>query len=346
MTQTAPGAEGARPLTRKDFASDQEVRWCPGCGDYAILATIQRVLPGLGVPKENFVFVSGIGCSSRFPYYMDTFGIHGIHGRATAIATGVKLANPDLSVWVATGDGDGTSIGGNHLIHVIRRNPDINIILFNNRIYGLTKGQFSPTSELGKATKSSPWGNIDRPLNPIALALGANATFVARTIDREPKHMAEVIKAAHAHKGCSFVEVLQNCNVFNDGAFVSFTDRKLKHDNVVQLVEGEPLVFGKDRDKGIAMHCRGAGEVVELEGEDPLARDVIIHDPTRDNMTYASMLAHMGPPNAPLPIGVLRKVEAPTYEKAMYEQIEAAQQKAGPGDIAELIRGRDAWVVE
>jgi 2-oxoglutarate/2-oxoacid ferredoxin oxidoreductase subunit beta len=346
MTPQTSGADGARPLTRKDFSSDQEVRWCPGCGDYAVLATIQKVLPSLGVPKEKFVFVSGIGCSSRFPYYMDTYGIHGIHGRATAIATGVKLANPDLSVWVATGDGDATSIGGNHLIHIIRRNPDINIILFNNRIYGLTKGQFSPTSELGKATKSSPWGNIDRPLNPIALALGANATFVARTIDREPKHMAEVIKAAHAHKGCSFVEVLQNCNVFNDGAFVSFTDKKLKNDNVVRLVEGEPLLFGKEKDKGVTMQCRGGSEVVDLAGDDPASRGVIIHDPTHDNMTYASMLAHMGPPETPLPIGVLRRVEATTYEAAMYAQIDAARKQAGPGDIDELIRGRDAWVVE
>lgn len=335
----------AARLTRKDFMSDQEVRWCPGCGDYAILATVQRVLPDLGVPKEKFVFISGIGCAARFPYYMNTYGFHTIHGRAPALATGVKLANPDLSVWIVTGDGDSLSIGGNHLLHVLRRNPDVNILLFNNRIYGLTKGQYSPTSEVGKNTKSSPWGNIDRPLNPLAVALGANATFVARTIDRDPKHMAEVLKAAHAHKGTSFVEIYQNCNIFNDGAYASLTDRTVKEDHVLALEQGAPLRFGKSAPKGIRVRRDGTAEVVDAGPDGVDDAELLIHDAARPNPAYASLLAHLDLPDFPVPVGVIRAVEAPTYEAELRAQVGRAVAKSGDGDLQALVRGRESWTV-
>ena len=263
--------------TSKDFSSDQDVRWCPGCGDYSVLAQVQRVMPDLNVPKEKTVFISGIGCSSRFPYYMSTYGFHGIHGRATAIATGLKIARPDLSVWVATGDGDGLSIGGNHMIHTLRRNVDLNIMLFNNQIYGLTKGQYSPTSEFGKVTKSTPYGSVDMPFNPVSLALGAAGTFVARSMDRDPKHMQVVIKRAAEHKGTSFIEIYQNCNVFNDGAFFQFTEKETKSDSVVFLEHGKPLIFGKENDKGIKLDGFSP-VVVSLKDGIHSANDLLIHN--------------------------------------------------------------------
>jgi len=333
-------------LTKKDFTSDQEVRWCPGCGDYAILSAVQKTMPDLGIKRENFVFVSGIGCSSRFPYYMDTYGIHSIHGRAPPVATGVKLANPDLSVWVITGDGDGLSIGGNHLMHAIRRNIDLNILLFNNRIYGLTKGQYSPTSELGKTTKSSPWGNIDHPINPLAVALGSNATFIARTIDRDPKHMQMIFKAAHAHTGVSFVEIIQNCNIFNDGAFEDFTDRAVKKDRQLLLASGEPLIFGAEGNKGISIGKDGLPQVVTIGENGITEEDIIVHDETRSNTSYAMMLANMDVPDFPVPVGVIRSIECPSYDHLMHDQVRRAKDEAGPGDLERLVRGNDAWTVQ
>lgn len=331
-------------LTRKDFVSDQEVRWCPGCGDYSILAQVQKVMPELGIPRENIVFVSGIGCSSRFPYYMNTYGFHGIHGRAPAIATGIKAVNPALSVWVVTGDGDGLSIGGNHLLHVLRRNLDINIILFNNRIYGLTKGQYSPTSEFGKKTKSSPMGSIDYPLSPLSVALGAEATFVARSVDRDTKHLAETLKRAAQHKGTSFVEVLQNCNIFNDGAFDAFADKSVRDDRMLYLEHGKPLIFGKDRNKGIRWTKDGL-QVVEL-GNGITEADLIVHDERRLNPSPAFLLAHMEYPEFPVPVGVFRAVERPTYEELLEEQIQTAIRQQGRGDLENLLRSGDTWVID
>jgi len=328
------------PLSRKDFVSDQDVRWCPGCGDYAILAQVQKLLPDLGVPRENFVFISGIGCSSRFPYYVNTYGFHSIHGRAPAIATGIKVSRPELSVWVVTGDGDALSIGGNHLIHVLRRNLDMCILLFNNRIYGLTKGQYSPTSEMGKTTKSTPFGSVDQPFDPLALALGAGATFVARSVDVEAKHLTEVLRRAHAHHGTSFVEVLQNCNVFNDGAFEELTDKARKADTTVLLEHGRPLVFGRDRNRGIRL--RGlVPEVVEL-GNGVTEADLLVHDEREP--TLAAMLSRLGPPEFPTPIGILRAVDRPCYEDAANAQIAAAKDRA-PSDLGSLLRRGDTWVV-
>jgi len=332
----------APKLTRKDFESDQDVRWCPGCGDYAILAQVQRVLPDLGIPRENFVFISGIGCSSRFPYYVNTYGFHTIHGRAPAIATGLKSTRPELSVWVVTGDGDALSIGGNHFIHVLRRNLDLNVLMFNNRIYGLTKGQYSPTSELGKTTKSTPAGSIDHPFSPTALALGADATFVARSIDVEAKHLQEIIRRAHAHRGTSFVEILQNCNIFNDGAFAELTERELKSETQLILEHGKPLVFGKNRDKGIRLGSGLHPEVVQL-GNGVTEQDLIVHD--EQDPTLAYFLSRMQPPAFPTPIGVLRAVERSTYESALAEQITAARERAGTGDLDALLNGGDTWVV-
>ncbi|MFN8543693.1 MAG: 2-oxoacid:ferredoxin oxidoreductase subunit beta [Candidatus Binatia bacterium] len=327
-------------LTRKDFVTDQDVRWCPGCGDYSILAQVQKVLPELGVPRENFVFVSGIGCSSRFPYYMNTFGFHSIHGRAAAIASGLKISRPELSVWVATGDGDALSIGGNHLIHILRRNIDVNILLFNNRIYGLTKGQYSPTSEFGKVTKSSPIGSVDHPFDPIALALGADASFVARSVDVEAKHLQDILRRAHAHRGAAFIEILQNCNVFNDGAFNDITDKALKGDHVLVLEHGKPLVFGKDRDRGIRL--RGwQCEVVQL-GNGVTEKDLLVHDETNPSLGY--LLSRLGPPAFPTPIGVFTVVERPSYDRAMAAQLEAARQKSAP-DLAALLKRGDTWTV-
>ena len=332
-------------MKKADFVSDQEVRWCPGCGDYAILNNVQKVMPELGIPREKIVFVSGIGCSSRFPYYMNTYGFHSIHGRAPAIATGIKCANPDLSVWVITGDGDALSIGGNHFMHAIRRNLDINYILFNNRIYGLTKGQYSPTSELGKKTKSAPMGVIDYPINPLSLAIASEATFVARSIDIDVKHLGTVVEAGARHKGISFIEVYQNCNIFNDHAFDYFAERSVRSDNVLYLEDGKPMIFGKDRNKGIRMS--GAHPEVVTIGENGITEgDLLVHDVSLADPSVAFMLARMEQPDFPQPVGIFRAVERATYEDLMVNQIDAAIAKAGPGDLAKLINSGDTWVVE
>ena len=332
-------------LTRKDFVSDQEVRWCPGCGDYAILAQVQKVMPELGIKRENTVFVSGIGCSSRFPYYMNTYGFHTIHGRAPAFATGIKASNPELSVWVITGDGDALSIGGNHLIHAIRRNLDINIILFNNRIYGLTKGQYSPTSEFGKKTKSTPFGVIDYPLNPLSVALAAEATFVGRSVDTHTQHLQMIVERAMHHKGVSFVEVYQNCNIFNDGAFDMFTDRAVKDDRMIELEHGKPLIFGKERNRGRRIRSDMHLEVVEI-GDGISESDLIIHNEKAPDSYLAYMLARMEYPYYPVPVGVFREVSKPTYEDMLKEQVEAAIEKMGPGSLEKLLHSGDTWVID
>jgi len=348
-TTTTNGGNGGQPpvkLTRKDFVSDQEVRWCPGCGDYSILAQIQKVMPELGIKRENTVFVSGIGCSSRFPYYMNTYGFHSIHGRAPAIATGIKASNPDLSVWVITGDGDALSIGGNHLIHAIRRNLDINIILFNNRIYGLTKGQYSPTSEFGKKTKSTPYGVIDYPLNPLSVALAAEATFVGRSVDTFTSHLQMVVERAMHHKGISFVEVYQNCNIFNDHAFDMFTERGVRNDAMVEIEHGKPLVFGKEHNRGIRMRNSDMHlEVVEL-GNGATEADLIVHDEKAPDSYLAYMLARMEYPDYPVPIGVFRDVTKATYEDMLSDQIRMATEKKGPGDLEKLINAGDTWIID
>lgn len=332
-------------LTKKDFVSDQEVRWCPGCGDYAILNNVQKVMPELGIAREKVVFVSGIGCSSRFPYYMNTYGFHSIHGRAPAIATGIKCANPDLSVWVVTGDGDALSIGGNHFMHAIRRNLDLNYILFNNRIYGLTKGQYSPTSEFSKRTKSSPVGAIDYPVNPLSLAIASEATFVARSIDIDVKHLGGVVEAAAKHRGISFVEVYQNCNIFNDGAFDSFAERTVRPEKVLYLEHGKPMVFGKNRDKGIRMN--GALPEVVTIGENGISEnDLLVHDIYLKDPSVAFMLARMEQPDFPQPVGIFRAVERQTYEELLVEQIDAAVARNGRGNLEKLINSGDTWVVE
>jgi 2-oxoglutarate/2-oxoacid ferredoxin oxidoreductase subunit beta len=332
-------------LTKKDFVSNQEVRWCPGCGDYAILNNVQKVMPELGIPREKIVFVSGIGCSSRFPYYMNTYGFHSIHGRAPAIATGIKSANPELSVWVITGDGDALSIGGNHFMHVLRRNLDINYILFNNRIYGLTKGQYSPTSVFGQRTKSTPMGVIDYPVNPLSLAIASEATFVARSIDIDVKHLGAMVEAAAKHKGVSFLEVYQNCNIFNDGAFDYFAERSVRQDNVLYLEDGKPMIFGKDRTKGIRMN--GAHPEVVTIGEDGISEtDILVHDINLQDPSVAFMLARMEQPDFPQPVGVFRAVERPSYDKMLADQIEAAIAKSGPGSLEKLIYSGDMWTVE
>ncbi|MEW6277619.1 MAG: 2-oxoacid:ferredoxin oxidoreductase subunit beta [Candidatus Eremiobacterota bacterium] len=330
-------------LTKKDFETDQEVRWCPGCGDYAILAQMQKVLPELGVPREKVVFVSGIGCSSRFPYYMETYGVHSIHGRAPTLATGLKLANPELMVWVITGDGDGLSIGGNHLLHLMRRNLDLNIVLFNNQIYGLTKGQYSPTSRMGHKTKSSPMGTIDQPLNPLSVALAAEATFVARSVDVEIKHLANTLTRAAQHRGTSFVEVFQNCNIFNDGAWRHMTDPETKKDNVLQLEHGKPMMFGKEGNKGIRLNGL-TPEVVEL-GNGVTESDLLIHHEGREDASMAYLLSRMTYPQYPVPIGVFRCVLRPTYESAMLDQIQTAVQDRGQGDLRKLFHAADVWTV-
>ena len=335
--------ETVKTYTKKDFTSDQAVRWCQGCGEYAILAQTQKVFPDLGVDKENFVFISGIGCSSRFPYYMDTYGFHTIHGRAPAIASGVKLANPDLSVWVVTGDGDGLSIGGNHTIHLLRRNLDLNVMLFNNRIYGLTKGQYSPTSEVGKITKSTPMGSLDRPFNPLTVALGAGATFVSRTIDKELKHMQSMIKRSHAHKGTSFMEIYQNCNIFNDGAFLAQTDRDQKAETVLILENGQPMIFGKEKDKGVRLD--GNKPVIVDIGDKWSIDDVLVHD--ESDYVIASLLSNMSyQTDFPDPIGVLYAVESETYEETMVAQINEAIKKKPNGNVQAIINSGDTWVVK
>ena len=332
----------AAKLTRKDFVSDQDVRWCPGCGDYAILAQVQKVFPELGIPKEKVVFISGIGCSSRFPYYMNTYGFHSIHGRAPAIATGLKVSRPDLMVWVVTGDGDGLSIGGNHLMHALRRNVDLKILLFNNRIYGLTKGQYSPTSELGKVTKSTPAGSADHPLNPLLLALGADATFIARTIDVEAKHQQDIIKRAAEHKGAAFVEILQNCNVYNDGAFASLTDKEIKADTQLVLEHGKPMIFGKNKDRGIRL--KGLTPEVVTLGNGISASDLLVHD--EHDPVLGFLLSRMAPPAFPTPIGVIRVAEKPTFDALMNYQIQDATAKAGEGDLEKLLHRGDVWTVK
>jgi len=333
-------------LTKKDYQSDQEVRWCPGCGDYAILSSFQTLFAKLGIPKEKFVVVSGIGCSSRFPYYMNTFGFHSIHGRAPAIATGIKLQNPDLSVWVITGDGDGLSIGGNHLIHALRRNVGLKIILFNNRIYGLTKGQYSPTSEIGKRTSSTPMGSVDRPFNPISLALGAEATFVARSVDIYREHLQETLERAAAHEGSSFVEIYQNCNIFNDHAFTFMTDKQIRDDEQVVLQKGKPLIFGAKLDKAICRTPGGRGlEVVQITDDFDRSR-ILVHDPGRANPSFAFELSRMATPDFPTPIGVFRDVQVKPLEQGIHEQIDEARKKHGKKpDLQELLGRSETWTV-
>ncbi len=344
---TAAREEAPPPvkLSKADFVSGQEVRWCPGCGDYAILNNVQKVMPELGIPREKIVFVSGIGCSSRFPYYMNTYGFHSIHGRAPAIATGIKSSNPDLSVWVITGDGDALSIGGNHFMHAIRRNLDINYILFNNRIYGLTKGQYSPTSEFGKKTKSTPMGTIDYPLNPLSVAIASEATFVARSIDIDVKHLGAMVEAAAKHKGISFLEVYQNCNIFNDKAFEYFTERSVRSDRVLYLEHGRPMIFGKDRNLGIRM--KGAHPEVVTIGENGITEDdILVHDINLKDPSVAFMLARMEQPDFPQPVGIFRAVERKTYEDMMTAQIEAAIAKSGRGSLEKLLYSGEMWTVE
>jgi 2-oxoglutarate ferredoxin oxidoreductase subunit beta len=333
-------------LTRKDFQTDQEVRWCPGCGDYAILAAVQKFMPSLGIPKEKIVFVSGIGCSSRFPYYMNTYGFHTIHGRAPAVATGIKMANPELSVWMVTGDGDGLSIGGNHLIHLMRRNLDIKVLLFNNRIYGLTKGQYSPTSELGKKTKSTPMGTVDYPLNPISLVLGAEATFVARSIDTEAKHLEEVLGRAAKHRGTAFVEILQNCNVFNDGAWDVLKDKEQKAETQLRIEHGKPLLFGKSGQRGIRLggRSRMTPEAVEVGQDGVTVEDIAVHDEGADGEAIAYLLSRLQPPRFPMPLGVFRDIQRPIYEDGVYSQLKAAAQKR-PGDLGQLLASGETWRV-
>ncbi|MEU4542053.1 2-oxoacid:ferredoxin oxidoreductase subunit beta [Nonomuraea dietziae] len=324
--------------TLKDFKSDQEVRWCPGCGDYAILAAVQSFLPELGLRRENIVFVSGIGCSSRFPYYLDTYGFHSIHGRAPAIATGLAASRPDLSVWVITGDGDALSIGGNHLIHALRRNVNLNILLFNNRIYGLTKGQYSPTSEIGKITKSTPMGSLDKPFNPISLALGAEASFVARTIDSDRKHLQSVLREATAHRGTSLVEIYQNCNIFNDNAFEQLKDPEIRDDITLRLEHGQPIASAS---KAVVRAANGGLDVVPLaEAGDR----VLVHDAHNPDPSVAFALSRLDEPAFEhVPIGIFRQVERPSYDTLMAEQLEEAVAQKGPGDLSDLLMGGDTW---
>lgn len=333
-------------LTAKDFTTDQEVRWCPGCGDYSILAQMQKVMPGIGVPKENIVIISGIGCSSRFPYYMNTYGMHSIHGRATAIASGLKATRPELSIWIVTGDGDALSIGGNHTIHLLRRNFDVNVLLFNNQIYGLTKGQYSPTSEKRKVTKSSPFGSIDHPFNPLALAMGADASFVGRTMDRDPKHLQELLTRSHRHKGASFLEIYQNCNIFNDGAFELFTEKGSKPEQTVFLEQGKPLVFGTAKNKGIKLD--GFKPVVVDLGNGFSEDDLWIHD-EKDFFKAQILVRLFDDPSVeghlPRPFGVFYDIERPCYEDIMAMQIDEAIASRGMGDLDQLLRGKETWEI-
>lgn len=339
MSTTAEN--GAPKLTRKDFATDQDVRWCPGCGDYAILAQMQKILPELDIPRENVVFVSGIGCSSRFPYYMNTYGVHSIHGRAPTLATGLKVVNPDLKVFVITGDGDALSIGGNHLLHVLRRNVDLTVVLFNNRIYGLTKGQFSPTSLPGSVTKSSPMGSIEQPLNPLSVALAAEATFVARSIDVETKHLQETLSAAARHKGAAFVEVLQNCNIFNDGAWFHVTKDEGHEEHLLRLEAGQPLRFGAGGKK--ELRVRGLSLEVAESGQD--SAPPLLHDPSEPSGALAYALSRLSYPDFPVPIGVFRQVDSLTYDKGLMSQIHRAQEKKGSGDLLSLYLSSEVWKV-
>jgi 2-oxoglutarate ferredoxin oxidoreductase subunit beta len=340
-------SENPPKLTAKDFASDQDLRWCPGCGDYAVLANVQRVMPELGVPRENFVFVSGIGCSSRFPYYMNTYGMHTIHGRAPAFATGIKASHPETSVWVVTGDGDGLSIGGNHLLHTIRRNVDLQILLFNNRVYGLTKGQYSPTSRIGMTTKSTPDGSIDYPVDPLAFALGAGATFVARSVDVDAPHLKEVLRRAFFHKGTSFIEILQNSPVYNDNEWIEVEDRKTRVDAALVLTDGEPLVYGaKGNRKGIRIRD-GIPSIVALADDAvPSDEGVAIHSERHQSPAYAFALASLQRPDFPLPVGVFRSVEQASYEDLLDRQVRSAVASRGAGDLESLLHSGDTWTVE
>ena len=335
-----------KPLTSKDFATDQDVRWCPGCGDYSILKQVQSIMPELGREKEDVVFISGIGCSSRFPYYMNTYGMHSIHGRATAIASGLKISRPELSVWIVTGDGDALSIGGNHLIHMIRRNFDVNVLLFNNEIYGLTKGQYSPTSPEGTVTKSTPIGSLDHPFNPLKLCLGADSTFIARTMDRDPKHQREILLRGSQHVGTSMIEIYQNCNVFNDGAFEVFTDKGSKQQETLFLEQGKPLIFGTEREKAIALDGSTPRIVTLAEANE---KDLLIHDET--NRFQAQLLtSFFDDPRAeghlPRPFGVFYAEERYRYEEAMEEQIKMATEKKGKGNLDQLLSGNNVWKVD
>ncbi|WP_407560480.1 2-oxoacid:ferredoxin oxidoreductase subunit beta [Streptomyces sp. 184] len=339
-----PKAEAKQSM--KDFKTDQEVRWCPGCGDYAVLAAVQGFMPELGLAKENIVFISGIGCSSRFPYYMNTYGMHSIHGRAPAIATGLASTRRDLSVWVVTGDGDALSIGGNHLIHALRRNVNLKILLFNNRIYGLTKGQYSPTSEVGKVTKSTPMGSLDAPFNPVSLALGAEASFVARTVDSDRKHLTETLRAAAAHPGTALIEIYQNCNIFNDNAFEVLKDREQAQEAVIRLQHGQPIRFGADDHKGVVRNAAtGDLEIVEVTPENEA--DVLVHDAHAATPTTAFALSRLADPNTlhHTPIGILRDVNRQVYDTEMAEQLDDAVQQKGKGDLAGLLAGGDTWTV-
>ncbi|MCX4715345.1 2-oxoacid:ferredoxin oxidoreductase subunit beta [Streptomyces virginiae] len=344
LLSLVPKAESKQSM--KDFKSDQEVRWCPGCGDYAVLAAVQGFMPELGLAKENIVFVSGIGCSSRFPYYMNTYGMHSIHGRAPAIATGLATSRRDLSVWVVTGDGDALSIGGNHLIHALRRNVNLKILLFNNRIYGLTKGQYSPTSEVGKITKSTPMGSLDAPFNPVSLAIGAEASFVARTVDSDRKHLTEVLRQAADHQGTALVEIYQNCNIFNDGAFEVLKDKDQAQEAVIRLEDGQPIRFGTDNAKGVVRDpATGDLEVVEVtpanEGR------ILVHDARNSSPTTAFALSRLADPDTlhHTPIGVFRNAERPVYDTLMADQLDAAIDRSGKGDLGALLTGNDTWTV-
>jgi 2-oxoglutarate/2-oxoacid ferredoxin oxidoreductase subunit beta len=340
-----PEITTAPVLTAKDFATDQEVRWCPGCGDYSILAQVQKIMPTLGIPRENIAIISGIGCSSRFPYYMNTYGMHSIHGRATAVASGLKAARPELSVWIVTGDGDGLSIGGNHTIHLLRRNFDVNILLFNNQIYGLTKGQYSPTSEENKVTKSSPYGSVDHPFNPLALAMGADATFVARTMDRDPKHLQAMLLRANAHKGASFLEIYQNCNIFNDGAFEIFTEKSSKTAETLFLEQGQPLLFGANKERGIKLDGFTPKAVNLADGYS--ADDLWIHD-EMDIYKAQILVRIFDNPTAdghlPRPFGVFYQKDRRCYEDVMQQQINEAMAKK-PADLDKLLRGNEVWKI-
>lgn len=332
------------PYVKNDFVSGQEVRWCPGCGDYAILAVMQRTLAQFAIPRENYVFVSGIGCSSRFPYYMNTYGYHTIHGRGPTIASGLKCANPDLVVWLITGDGDGLSIGGNHLMHILRRNMNVNIVLVNNRIYGLTKGQYSPTSEPGKVTKSSPAGSLDYPVNPLCIALASEATFLARTSDSDPKHMGQIFERAMQHKGTSLIEVYQNCIIFNDKAFVNVTGRENREDRTIYLDHDQPLVFGKKRDQAIRM--KGLQPEIVDYSADKQNPELLIHNEQYPDPSYAYALTQFQYPEMPIPLGVFRAVQRPVYDEQLDEQVEAVIAKKGKGDLKKLIYGTSTWTVK
>ena len=339
-----PKAEAVQSM--KDFKSDQEVRWCPGCGDYAILAAVQGFMPELGLARENIVFVSGIGCSSRFPYYMNTYGMHSIHGRAPAIATGLAASRRDLSVWVVTGDGDALSIGGNHLIHALRRNVNLKILLFNNRIYGLTKGQYSPTSEVGKITKSTPMGSLDAPFNPVSLAIGAEASFVARTIDSDRKHLTQVLREAAAHPGTALVEIYQNCNIFNDGAFDALKDRQQAEEAVIRLEHGQPIRFGADAARGVIRDAT-TGDLKVVDVTPANESRILVHDAHATSPTTAFALSRLADPDTlhHTPIGVLRSVQRPVYDTQMADQLDTAIVQNGKGDLAALLAGGDTWTV-